>query len=191
MALKDSVSQVLGRDALAFDETAGCLFVEVPKKRLLTCLTLLRDELGFDFLSDLFGVDNSAFYEKKMKKKKKKEDDTEEDSRSGQEESLPPRFEVIYLLLNLETNQRLQVRVRVPENDLTVETVTSLWKGANWPERECFDMFGIRFKGHPYLKRLLMWDEFPAHPLRKDYPLEGKGEERSLVYEPEGEGHWT
>jgi NADH-quinone oxidoreductase subunit C len=58
-----------------------------------------------------------------------------------------------------------------------------MWKASDWPEREAFDMYGIRFKGHPNLKRLLMWDEFPAHPLRKDYPLEGQGEERHLVYE--------
>jgi len=191
MALKDSVLKVLGKKALAFDETAGSLFVEVPKEHIVACLTLLKNELGFDFLSDLFGVDNSALYEKKKKKKKKKGEESEENGGSVQEEPVPPRFEVIYLLLNLETNQRLQVRIRVPENDLTVESATGLWKGANWPERECFDMFGIKFRGHPYLKRLLMWDEFPAHPLRKDYPLEGMGEERELVYEPEGEGHWT
>ena len=95
----------------------------------------------------------------------------------------PPRFEIVYLLLALETNERMAVKIKVPEDDAVVDSVTDIWRAANWPEREIYDMFGVRFKGHPELKRLLMWDGFPAHPLRKDYPLEGKGEERHLVYE--------
>ena len=188
MALMHDILKVLGNNALSFDESAGCLFVEVPKDEIIPSLKILKSELGFDFLSDLFGVDNSALYAKKAKKSKK--DENNEEQADTLSSSLP-RFEVIYLLLNLTTNKRLQVRIRVPEDDLTVESATSLWKAANWPERECYDMFGIKFKGHPYLRRLLMWEEFPAHPLRKDYPLEGMGEERDMKYEPEGTGHWT
>ncbi len=192
MALKDSVSRLLQNDLIALEESAGCIFAEVPKDKIVSCLSSLRDELGFNFLSDIVGVDNSALYEAKAKKAKKKKDkEGEENETPEPERPALPRFEVIYLLLNPDTNERLQVRIRVPEDDLKVQSITSLWKGANWPERECFDMFGIRFEGHPYLRRLLMWDEFPAHPLRKDYPLEGMGEERHLIYEPEGEGHWT
>jgi NADH-quinone oxidoreductase subunit C len=175
--LKERVEKCLGPKGLliAMTECQGDLSVEVPKRRILDVMHLLKDtpDLEFDFLSDVFGVDNSAFYEK-QKSKKKPEGEKEVPS--------PPRFEVIYLLLCLKRTERLQVKIRVAEDDMEVDSVTSIWKAANWPEREAFDMFGIRFKGHPNLKRLLMWDEFPAYPLRKDYPLEGRGEERPLAY---------
>ncbi len=183
MGLKERVEQCLGEDALVFTECRGDLFVEVPKNRIKQVLQRLKDELGFDFLSDLFGVDNSVLWEKKAKAAKKKKKKGEEEQEEPKEPApMPPRFEVVYLLLSLERNQRLQVKIRVPEDDLVVDSVTSIWKAATWPEREAFDMYGIRFKGHPNLKRLLMWDEFPAYPLRKDYPLEGRGEERHLNY---------
>jgi len=182
MGLKEDVQNTLGELALDFLECQGDLSVTVPKDKIVEALTKLRDDLGFDFLSDVFGVDNSAFYEKlakaKAKKKKGEEDKKEEESKGPP----PPRFEVVYLLLSLETNKRLAVKIQVPEDDLVVDSVTSLWRAADWPEREVFDMFGIKFKGHHNLKRLLMWDEFPAHPLRKDYPLEGQGEERIMEY---------
>lgn len=183
MSLKERVERRLGPAAVAITECKGDISVEIPGERLLEVMQLLRDdpELGFDFLSDVFGVDNKALYEKKAKPKKKGEG--EEEPAEKDEGPTPPRFEVIYLLLSLKRNERLQVKVRVPEDSPVVDSVTSLWKAADWPEREAFDMFGIRFTGHHNLKRLLMWDEFPAHPLRKDYPLEGEGEERHLVYD--------
>jgi NADH-quinone oxidoreductase subunit C len=85
-----------------------------------------------------------------------------------------PRFEVVYNLYSTATNHRIRLRVRVPEDDLVVPSVTSVWRGADWFERYCFDMYGIRFTGHPDLRRLLMYDEFVGHPLRKDYPLRGR-----------------
>ena len=85
-----------------------------------------------------------------------------------------PRFEVVYNLYSTATNHRIRLRVRVPEGDLVVPSVTSVWRGADWFERYCFDMYGIRFTGHPDLRRLLMYDEFVGHPLRKDYPLRGR-----------------
>ncbi len=183
MDLRERVEKCLGPEGLliATTECQGDLSVEVPKTRILDVMHLLRDtpDLEFDFLSDVFGVDNSAFYEKQKPKKKSEGEDAE----AKKEETLsPPRFEVVYLLLSLGRTERLEVKVRIAEDDLEVDSVTSIWKSANWPEREAFDMFGIRFKGHPNLKRLLMWDEFPAYPLRKDYPLEGRGEERHLAY---------
>lgn len=173
----------MGQDVLGITEFRGDLLVEVPKNRIVQCLTLLRDapDLKMDFLSDVVGVDNKALYEKPKKKAKKK--DAEQTPPEEETKELPPRFEVIYLLLSLERNERVMVKVRVPEEDLEVPTVTCIWKAATWPEREVYDMFGIRFKGHPDLRRLLMWEGFGAHPLRKDYPLEGRGEERHLVYE--------
>ncbi len=182
--LKDMVQGCLGPLAVCMNECQGDLSVEVSKPQVLEVLRRLKDDpgLGFDFLSDLFGVDNSDLHKKKPAPKKAAGGGAA-DAEPEQPGPLPPRFEVIYLLLSLKTNKRLQVKVKVPEDDMTVDSATSIWKAATWPERETFDMYGIRFKGHPDLRKLLMWDEFPAHPLRKDYPLEGLGEERHLIYE--------
>jgi NADH-quinone oxidoreductase subunit C len=85
-----------------------------------------------------------------------------------------PRFEVVYNLLSVKTNRRIRLRVKVPEQDAVVPSITGLWRGADWFERYCLDLYGIRFKGHPDPRRLLMYDEFVGHPLRKDYPLRGR-----------------
>ncbi len=90
------------------------------------------------------------------------------------------RYGLVYLLSSTTTNQRLTLRVFVDDPDPTVKSVVSLWAGANWLEREVWDMFGIRFTGHPDLRRLLMPQEFTAHPLRKDYPLQGRGERHNF-----------
>ncbi|MGB9711666.1 MAG: NADH-quinone oxidoreductase subunit C [Dissulfurimicrobium sp.] len=183
MELKDMIRGCLGPLAVAIDEFRGDLSVEVPKSHIIDALRRLKDDpgLGFDFLSDLFGVDNSEIYKKKTASKKPGDEGPETPSENDMPS--PPRFDVIYLLLSLKTNRRLRVKARIAEDDPVIDSVTSIWKAATWPEREVFDMYGIRFKGHPDLRRLLMWDEFPAHPLRKDYPLEGMGEERCLIYE--------
>lgn len=82
-----------------------------------------------------------------------------------------PRFEVVYHLYSLRMKHRLRVKVPVPEEDPNVESLTPLWKGANWLEREAWDMFGICFVGHPDLRRILLYEEFQGYPLRKDYPI--------------------
>lgn len=181
MQLKERIMRCLGSEVLAISEYQGDIVVEVGKNRIRTVMEKLKNDpdLSMDFLSDVVGVDNKALYEK-AKKKAKKKDEAEAEEPKGPP---PPRFEVVYLLLSLKSNERMMVKVRVPEEDLEVPTVTDLWKAATWPEREVYDMFGIRFKGHPDLRRLLMWEEFPAYPLRKDYPLEGQGEERILIYD--------
>src|SRR5919106_3831057 len=102
-------------------------------------------QLDYDFLSDITAVD---YWKKKE-----------------------PRFEVVYQLLSLRARQRLRVRVPVPESDPTVESLTPLWRGANFLEREVWDLFGIRFIDHPDLRRILLYDEFQGFPLRKDYPV--------------------
>ena len=185
MSLRERISACLGRDLLAVTECRGDLIVEVGKGRIRQVLEKLRDDpaLGMDFLSDVIGVDNSTFELKKKKPKKKAEGEEEKAVEEEPKGPPPPRYEVVYLLLSLERNERVMVKVKVPEDDMEVPSVVSLWKAATWPEREAWDMFGIRFSGHPDLRRLLMWDGFPAHPLRKDYPLEGRGEERHLLYE--------
>jgi NADH-quinone oxidoreductase subunit C len=102
-------------------------------------------QLGYDFLSDITAVD---YWKKKE-----------------------PRFEVVYQILSLADRQRLRVRVPVPESDPAVESLTPLWRGANFLEREVWDLFGIRFIDHPDLRRILLYDEFQGYPLRKDYPV--------------------
>jgi NADH-quinone oxidoreductase subunit C len=84
-----------------------------------------------------------------------------------------PRFEVIYHLLSIPKKERVRLKVRLESASPVVESVTSIWPGANYFEREVYDLFGVRFTGHPYLRRILMPEEWEGHPLRKDYPVEG------------------
>ena len=84
-----------------------------------------------------------------------------------------PRFEVIYHLLSIPKKERVRLKVRLNSASPAVESLTSVWPGANYFEREVFDLFGIRFTGHPYLRRILMPEDWEGHPLRKDYPVEG------------------
>ncbi len=90
------------------------------------------------------------------------------------------RFGLVYLLASTVTTERLTVRVFLNEPELAIASVVPLWEGANWLEREVYDMFGIKFAGHPDLRRILMPDEFEAYPLRKDYPLQGRGERHNF-----------
>lgn len=85
-----------------------------------------------------------------------------------------PRFEVSYHLLSMSRHDRLRVKVGVPETDLTVPSMTAVWKAANWMEREIWDMFGVSFTGHPDLRRILMPDDWEGHPLRRDEPIGGE-----------------
>ncbi len=130
--------------------------VVVSASQLFPAMQSLRDEFGFDLLVDVTCVDYLKY-----------RDATD-------------RFGVVYLLANTATNERLTVRVMLNEPNLVVPSVVSLWEGANWFEREVFDMFGIRFQGHPDLRRILMPEEFTAYPLRKDYPLQGRGERHNF-----------
>jgi len=124
----------------------------VERARSKEILAFLRDdaETAFDFLSDLTAVDYVAY------------------PPAGRE----PRFEVVYQLYSTSKQHRLRVKVGVPEDHAEVASVTELWPGAGWLEREVWDLYGIKFAGHPDLRRILMYDEFVGHPLRKDYPKE-------------------
>jgi NADH-quinone oxidoreductase subunit C len=119
-------------------------------------LEFLKQHAGFDMLCDLTAVDYLHY-----------PDATD-------------RFGVVYLLTNTATGERLTVKTHLNEPDLTMKSVYGLWKGADWMEREVYDMYGIRFEGHPDLRRILMPEEFTAHPLRKDYPLRGRGERHNF-----------
>ncbi len=109
-----------------------------------------RDELFFDYLIDITSIDNF-----------------------GEE----PRFEMVYYLYSMANGAHLRLKLRVPEEANTVDTVSDIWPTANWHEREAYDMMGIRFDGHPDLRRILMWEGYPYFPLRKDFPLEGLSSE--------------
>tara|TARA_B100001996_G_scaffold220940_1_gene169865 strand:+ start:194 stop:754 length:561 start_codon:yes stop_codon:yes gene_type:complete len=90
----------------------------------------------------------------------------------GLEMNMNPRFEVIYHFKSLTHASRIRIKVPLEEHDCRIDSISSIWKSADWYERECFDMFGIIFEGHPDLKRILMYEEFEGHPLRKDYPID-------------------
>jgi NADH-quinone oxidoreductase subunit C len=137
---------------------SGQLSIRIPPERLLEVMEFLRDDprCKFEQLSDLTCVDYLNFPDA---------DD---------------RFGVNYNLLSLTHNHRLFVKVLVNDPDPAVPSVTGIWRGAEWPEREVYDLFGIRFNGHPDLRRILCPEWFKDHPLRKDYPLTGRGERESL-----------
>ena len=137
-------------------EYRGQTRVVVPQTTIFDALEYLKQQQGFDLLVDITCVDYLSY-----------RDATD-------------RFGLVYLLANIEENDRLIVRVMLNEPDLTVPSAVPLWEGANWLEREVYDMFGIIFEGHPDLRRILMPDEFTTHPLRKDYPLQGRGERHNF-----------
>ncbi len=118
----------------------------VPKERLTDVMRYAKEACGFDMLLNVTGVD-----------------------RMGEE----PRFEVNYMITQAETGANLMVRALLPENDAVVPSMVGLWRSANWLEREQYDLLGIRFDGHPDLRRILMWEDYPYHPLRKDFPVAG------------------
>src|SRR5205823_10843814 len=109
-----------------------------------------RDELSFDYLIDITSIDNS---------------------------SEEPRFEIVYELYSIPLGVHLRLKLRISEDVGAVDTVSDIWPTANWHEREFYDMMGLRFNGHPDLRRILMWEGYPYFPLRKEFPLGGKSSE--------------
>ena len=93
-----------------------------------------------------------------------------------------PRFEVVYLLYSMKLQQRLRLKIKIGESE-SVSSVESVWKAANWLEREVYDLFGIPFDNHPDLRRILLWDGYEGHPLRKDFPVEGPDFDKPFVPE--------
>lgn len=130
------------------DEFRGELTITVERENLRRVCDFLRSdpELLFTFLSDVTGVDRFP---------------------------IEPRFELNYHLLSIPRRRRLRVKARVSGQNPVIESVTSVWPTANWHEREVFDLFGVRFEGHPDLRRILLPEDWEGHPLRKDYPVEG------------------
>lgn len=146
---QEAVEQLKARFGEAIGSTIefrGEISVAVEREKILEVCRFLKQEYAYDMLTDLSGVDNYG-------------DD--------------PRYEIDYLLYSLANLCRLRLKVKVSEDDMIVDSVVGVWRTADWHEREAYDMFGIRFRGHPNLKRILMWEGYPYFPLRKDFPLAG------------------
>ena len=124
----------------------GTIGAIIPREKIQNTSRIIKEQFGFTHFIDALGVDRN---ERKM------------------------RFEFIYNLRNPETKERIFLKVRCDERDPHILSVVSIWSGANWHEREAFDMYGIIFDGHPDLRRMYLPDEFEYHPLRKDFPLMG------------------
>jgi len=136
---------------LSVKETFGELVLDLRREDILAVCRFLHDEpaLDFDFITDVCSVD---FPNER------------------------PRFEMVYQLYSIGKNHRIRLRARVPEEDCHIDSVVSVWKGANFLEREVYDMMGIRFNHHPDLRRILMTEDYEeGYPLRKDFPVEGRG----------------
>jgi len=147
---------------LAAERFAGDVTVTVPAAKIVEICSFLKNERGFTFLVDLTAVD---WLER--------------------EEG---RFDVVYWMHRFDDQRRLRLRTALPENE-PIDTVVPVWKTANWMEREVYDLFGIVFDGHPGLERILTWEGFNGHPLRKDFPVEGVDTGAAIypdVYPPGG-----
>lgn len=153
--VKLRLSETLAGISLEWSEFRSQTRVICPAAELLKCLKAFK-AVGFDQLTDLTAVDLLEYG------------------------NVNDRFEVVYCLLNVDSGLRLIAKTYLNEPDLTIPSATSVWFGADWPEREVYDMYGIIFSGHPNFKRLLLPDEFQSFPLRKDYPVKGRGERHNF-----------
>lgn len=147
-ALLERARALFSGDLVSSHDRLGDDTIVVTREALCRVMKTLRDEpdLRFDQLMDLTAVD---YLGRKT-----------------------PRFEVVYHLYSYTHLHRLRVKVEVAEEDAAVDSMDGVWRAANWMERETWDLYGIRFIGHPDLRRILMYEEFQGHPLRKDYPVD-------------------
>jgi NADH-quinone oxidoreductase subunit C len=144
--LLDSLGEALGPKIHDRVEFRGETTLTIAANDLREIAKFCRDELALDYLIDITSIDNF-----------------------GDEF----RFEIVYHLYSMPYAVHLRLKLKVPEDAGAVDTVSDIWPTANWHEREIYDMMGIKFNGHPDLRRILMWDGYPFFPLRKDFPLEG------------------
>jgi NADH-quinone oxidoreductase subunit C len=143
--LLDSLGKLFGAKLRAKTEFRGETAYTIAAADLREIAKLCRDDLSFDYLIDITSIDNFG-----------------ED----------PRFEIVYELYSMTLAVHLRLKLKIAEDE-EPDTVSDIWPTANWHEREIYDMMGIKFKGHPDLRRILMWDGYPFFPLRKEFPLEG------------------
>jgi NADH-quinone oxidoreductase subunit C len=152
------LEKTLGAGRFQVSEFRDNVRVHVEKDDLLNALQALKEQGGYDHLTELGATDYLGY--------------------PGR--NAGHRFEVHYVLRNLVENRWIILKVGVSDPDPTLPTAYNFWMGADWMEREIYDMYGIRFEGHPDLRRILMPEEFVAFPLRKDYPLRGRGERHNF-----------
>ena len=141
---------------LTASEFRGQTRVVAPPESVFDVLETLKHQHGFDMLADLTCVDYLLY------------------------RGATDRYGLVYVLTNTQSNERIVVRVFVNDPEPTVPSAVPLWEGANWLEREVWDLFGIRFAGHPDPRRVVLPEVFASHPLRKDYPLQGLGERHNI-----------
>jgi NADH-quinone oxidoreductase subunit C len=144
-----SVEQLRAWDAKAVSEVVeyrGETTVIVPRELLRAIAARCRDEMQFNLLTDATCLDRHPF---------------------------EPRFEVVYQLVAITRPEKLRLKVRLSGKDAVLDSLVPVWPGANWLEREIFDLFGIHFNGHPDLRRIVLPDDWEGYPLRRDYPVEG------------------
>jgi NADH-quinone oxidoreductase subunit C len=153
--IQAALTDCLGPTGFSTSEYRDNRRIIVPADRIHKALESLK-KAGFDMLIDVTAVDYLNYPDAK------------------------DRFGLIYALLSTATGERLYVKTFLNEPELSVPSAFSLWRGADWMEREVYDMFGFRFEGHPDLRRILMPEEYTAFPLRKDYPLRGRGERHNF-----------
>ncbi|MDA8087572.1 MAG: NADH-quinone oxidoreductase subunit C [Nitrospiraceae bacterium] len=154
LQIAEKIKETFPDEVAAVSQFRDQVSVHLKKDRIFEICQYLHDtpELDFDYLVDVCGVD---YLGKKT-----------------------PRFEVVYHMYSIAQRHFIRLRAQVPEEEPVIRSVVPVWRGADWHERECFDMMGIRFEGHPDLRRILLPEDWVGHPLRKDYPVEGySGEE--------------
>ena len=156
MSTEDALKSKFADAGLAFSQFRDNRRIVVPTGSLQPLLAFMKQDLGFDFLAEITAVDYLEY------------------------EGATDRFGVVYVVVNTKTGERLVIKTFVNDPDPVLPSMCSLWKAADWLEREVYDMFGIKFSGHPDLRRILTPDEFTAFPLRKDYPLKGRGERHNF-----------
>ncbi len=146
------VEEKFSGQILETTQQAGQVSITVKREVIRDICLYLRDDpaLKMDHLADLTAVDYSRY-----------------PGNAG------PRFEAVYNLISTEYRHRIRLKARMPEDDPRIDTVSSVWQTANWHERETYDLMGIRFNGHPDLRRILLPEDWEGHPLRKEYPLKG------------------
>lgn len=142
----DKLSENFADSFIEVYQSTGDTFIRVEADNIVEICTYLKNELHFIYLSDIFGIDRF----------------TSED-----------RFEVVYNLISLRDREKLFVKVRLPEEEPVMDSVTGVWKSASWMEREVYDMFGVKFNNHPDFRRIYMPEDYEYYPMRKEFPLLG------------------
>lgn len=142
----DSLTQTFADKVIEVYQSSGDTFIRVETDAIIDISNHLKNELHYIYLSDVFGIDRYTSEE---------------------------RFEVVYNLLSLRDQTRVFIKIRCEEEKPEVESVTSVWPAAGWPEREVFDMFGVKFRNHPDMRRIFLPEDFQYYPLRKEFPLLG------------------